>query len=85
MSISRTRERKSIKEIILFLEIFYKEKDLNNIELKYQEVVLYLSKDLLDENILNQIICKEKDSKQIISRIISCANQENYNLYNEVY
>ena len=85
MSISRTRERKSIKEIILFLEIFYKETDLNNIELKYQEVVLYLSKDLLDENILNQIICKEKDSKQIISRIISCANQENYNLYNEVY
>ena len=85
MSISRTRERKSIKEIILFLEIFYKEKDLNNIELKYQEVVLYLSKDLLDENIINQIICKEKDSKQIISRIISCANQENYNLYNEDY
>ena len=31
MSISRARERKSIKEIILFLEIFYKETDLNNI------------------------------------------------------
>ena len=53
--------------------------------MKYQEVVLYLSKDLLDENIINQIICKEKDKKQIISRIISCANQENYNLYNEGY
>ena len=85
MSISRTRERKSIKEIILFLEIFYKETDLNNIELKYQEVVLYLSKDLLDENIINQIICKEKDIKQMISRIISYANKENYNLYNEGY
>ena len=31
MSNSKLRERKAIKEIILFLEIFYKETDLNNI------------------------------------------------------
>ena len=76
ISLSSSRERKVIKEIILFLEIFYKENDLSNIELKYQEVVLYLSKDLLNDFIINQIVKQEKDNKQIISRIISCANQE---------
>ena len=83
MSNSKSRERKAIKEIILFLEIFYEESDLNNIELKYQEIVLYLSKDLLDENMITQIVTKDKESKKVVLSLISCANQDNYKLYNE--
>ena len=83
MSNSRSTERKIVKEIILYLEILYEENDISNIEMKFQVIALYLSKDLLDENIINQIIKKEKNTKQMISKIITCANQENYNLYNQ--
>ena len=83
MSNSKSRERKAIKEIILFLEIFYEESDLNNIELKYQEIVLYLSKDLLDEKMITQIVTKDKESKKVVLSLIRCANQDNYKLYNE--
>ena len=83
MSNSKSKERKVIEKIILYLEILYEENDISNIEMKYQEIVLYLSKDLLNEHIINQIIKKENNSKQIISKIITCANQENYILYNQ--
>ena len=83
MSNSKSKEKKVIKEIILYLEILYEENDISNIEMKYQEIVLYLSKDLLDEHIINQIIKKENNSKQMISKLITCANQENYILYNQ--
>ena len=59
------------------------ESDLNNIELKYQEIVLYLSKDLLDEKMITQIVTKDKESKKVVLSLISCANQDNYKLYNE--
>jgi len=83
MSNSKSKERKVIEKIILYLEILYEENDISNIEMKYQEIVLYLSKDLLNEHIINQIIKKENNSKQMISKLITCANQENYILYNQ--
>lgn len=42
------------------------------------EIVLYLSKDLLNENIITQIVKKEKDSKKAILSIISYANQKKW-------
>ena len=42
MSNSKSRERRVIKEIILFLEIISEESDLNNIEMKYLDSFIFI-------------------------------------------
>ena len=81
--------RKNIKYLIGFTEILEKNKNITDIECKYQGAIMFLA-DLMFEgdklnNIMNFANKESQDNKEIIKILITCINIKNYEGYIKKY
>ena len=88
-SVFNSEARKNIKYLIGFTEILEKNKNITDIECKYQGAIMFLA-DLMFEgdklnNIMNFANKESQDNKEIIKILIACINIKNYEGYIKKY
>ena len=71
----------SLKQLILFTEIFEDNLNMKDIEPKYQGATLYIFNECIDEEYVNKVIKENLSNRETIKKIMSICNSENYPFY----
>lgn len=65
-------------QLVLFTEIFEENISIKDSELKYQGVVLYVINSCIDVEYVNNVIKQSNNARELIKKLLSICNSENY-------